>query len=104
MGKTLAQTLVTADLREHPAARAWSEARRVRLVPESIQVLKNRNDSRVYRLAGVGPEGANVVAKQCPKAKASVERFIYERVLPRLPFETLQCYGFVEERNTKFCW
>jgi Phosphotransferase enzyme family len=105
MGKTLAQTFVTTDLREHPAVRAWSEARRVRLVPESIRILKDRNNSRVYRLAGVGPEGCNIVAKQCPKANASAERFIYEKVLPHLPFvAALQCYGFLEEQNTEFCW
>lgn len=110
MGKTLAQTFVTTELREHAAVRAWSEARgvprvpRVPRVPESVQILKNRNDSRVYRLVGVGPGGSNVIAKQCPKANASAERFIYEKVLPRLPFVALQCYGFSEERNTRFCW
>src|SRR5215470_4550470 len=104
MGKTLAQMVVTNNLREHAAVRAWLEVRRVPLMPESVQVLKNRNNSRVYRLAGVGPGGCNIVAKQCPKAKASAERFIYEKILPHLPFVALHCYGFLEEQNTEFCW
>lgn len=104
MGKTLEQTVVTTDLREHPAVRAWLEVRRVSPVPETLEILKSRNDSRVYRLAGVGPEGSNVVAKQCPKANAFAERFIYEQVLPHLPFVALRYYGLLEEPNTEFCW
>lgn len=104
MGKTLRQTIVTTDLREHPAMRAWLAVCRGSLVPKSIEILKNRNASRVYRLAGIGPGGCNVVAKQCPKANASAEQFIYENVLPNLPFVALQCYGFLEEQDTEFCW
>jgi Phosphotransferase enzyme family len=98
------QTLVTTDLRKHPAVRAWSEVRQVPLVPESIEILKNRNDSKVYRLAGVGPEGSNVVAKQCPKENALAERFIYEQVLLHLPFPALGHYGLLDEQDSRFCW
>ncbi len=104
MAKTLEHTVVTTNLREHPAVRAWSDVRRMPLVPESIEILKNRNDSRVYRLFGVGPEGSNVVAKQCPKANGLAERLVYERVLPHLPFVALQYYGLLEEQDTEFCW
>jgi Phosphotransferase enzyme family len=74
------------------------------LVPESIEILKNRNDSKVYRLAGVGPEGSNVVAKECPKENALAERFIYEQVLSHLPFPALGHYGLLDEQDTRFCW
>src|SRR5262245_8213230 len=97
-------TLVITDLRGHPAARAWSEIRGVPLVPESIEILKNRNDSRVYRLAGVGPEGSNVIAKQCPKENALAELFIYKKVLAHLPFPALEHYGLLDEQDTRFCW
>ena len=96
--------IIRTDLREHPAVRAWSELLPARMVPEAIEILKSRNDSRVYRLSGIGPGGSNVVAKRYPRTNALAERTIYEGVLPHFPFSTLRYYGLLEEQGTQFCW
>src|SRR5438046_161827 len=92
---------------EHPAVKAWAALNPERVEPENIEVLKfKRCDSKsaVYRLEGVGPDGAAVVAKRCLAKTASVERIIYEEVLPRLPIPALGCYGFVEMPGEGYCW
>ncbi len=95
---------IPTDLSEHPAVRAWSELRPTQVVPEAIEILKSRNDSKVYRLSGVGPGRSNVVAKWCSRANALAERTIYEGVLPHFPFSTLRYYGLLEEQDAPFCW
>jgi len=95
---------IPTDLSEHPAVRAWSKLRPTQIVPEAIESLKNRNDSKVYRLLAVGPGRSNVVAKWCPRANALPERTIYEGVLPHFPFSALRYYGLLEEQNAPFCW
>jgi len=95
---------IRTDLMEHPAVRAWSELRPARVVPEAIEILKSRNDSKVYWLSGVGPGGSNVVAKWCPRANALAERTIYEGVLPHFTFSTLRYYGLLEEQDAPFSW
>src|SRR5712692_5645172 len=96
--------VIQSDLSEHPAVRAWSKLRPTQIVPEAIEILKNRNDSKVYRLLAVGPGRSNVVAKRCPKANALAERFIYDNVLPQLPLVTLRHYGLLQEQDAEFCW
>jgi hypothetical protein len=54
------------NLGEHPAVRAWSATGPERVEPKSVAVLKKwtrHQKSGVYRLAGVGPGGAAVIAK-----------------------------------------
>ena len=95
---------IRTDLVEHPAVRAWSELRPARVVPEAIEILKSRNESKVYWLSGVGPRGSNVVAKWCPRANGWAERTIYQEVLPHLPFVALRYYGLLEDQDAPFCW
>ena len=95
--------IIRTDLFEHPAVKAWSELLPGRVEPESIEILHEHKKSAIYRLEGVGPRGAAVVAKRCRTASALIERTIYEEVLPHLPISTLHYYGFTEE-NDKFCW
>lgn len=71
---------------------------------KQIEVLKDRSASQVYRLAGTGPDGSNVVAKRCPRPGALVERTIYQEVLHRLPGRSLRYYGLFEEHASDFCW
>ncbi len=92
------------DLTERPPVWAWSELGSVCVMPEAVEVLKDRKDSKVYRLASAGPGGSNVIAKWCSQANALVERTIYEKVLSRLPFPTLRYYGLLEEEGSEFCW
>src|SRR5262245_32293784 len=97
------QVLLT-DLREHPAVRAWARLRPGRVEPTAVVGLQTKEKGQVYRLEGVGPGGAAVIAKRCPRGGAWVEHAIYTEVLPRLPLTALRCYGLVEEGDGPFCW
>lgn len=77
----------------HPAVQAWIELRPATVTPESIMVLREHRESGVYRLVGVGPAGAAVIAKRCPYARAAIEREVYECILPHLPVTAPRYYG-----------
>jgi hypothetical protein len=104
MGKRSMIQILRTDLAEHPATVAWCELRAVCVVPEEIAILKRRNDSKVYRLAGIGPRGANVIAKYCHLTSALAERMIYRELLPHVPFGHPEYYGLCEEAGDDFCW
>jgi phosphotransferase family enzyme len=89
---------------EHPALRAWSEISGFHSASTSVELLKDRSESQVYRLAGLGPEGAAVIAKRYPEPKALCERMIYDRVLRCLPMVSLRHHGLINEKGTGFCW
>jgi len=95
---------VTGSLAEHPAVRAWCESQHARIAPQRIEVLKSKRKVSTYRLDGIGPGGAAVIAKRCRAATARVERMIYAEILPRLPVSALRYYGFVEAPDGEFCW
>ncbi len=96
--------LDSVETTEHPAVRAWLELDAGRPKPTSIETLKRRNASQVYRMAGVGPDGSDVIAKRCPRSGGLAERTIYQEVLYRLPGRSLRFYGLVEDNGTEFCW
>src|SRR5437773_5261934 len=105
MSKTVTTEILPENLLEHRAVKAWSQLEPERTEPEAIAVLRlTRKKSAVYRMTGVGPHGAAVVAKRCRTMTASVERVIYETVLSRLSLPALGCYGFVPEPGGEFCW
>ena len=105
MSKSITTEILPENLLEHRAVKAWSQLEPERIEPETIAVLKlTRNKSAVYRMSGVGPTGAAVVAKRCRKTTAMVERLIYEAVLSHLSLPALDCYGFVPEPGGEFCW
>lgn len=87
----------------HAAAVAWSVLSGADGLPCRVEILKDRRDSRVYRLPGAGPGGTNVIAKYYPTRAAVAEQRIYIRVLPRLPFRSLRHYGLVNS-DDGFCW
>jgi hypothetical protein len=96
-----------ADLLEPLAVEAWQELRQGSGVPAHIDILKGRGEPGrrcAYRLAGVGPGGASVVAKRCPLAKVCVERTVYTEVFPHLPVSTPRFYGSIEEKGGRFGW
>ena len=104
MAKPTTSELLPERLTEHRAVRAWSRLESESSEPEGIQVLKTGKKSAVYRLVGVGPKGASVIAKRCPLATGLLERMIYEEFLSALPLPALRYYGMVEEPDTGFCW
>lgn len=92
------------NLVDHPATKAWYELGLDRIEPEAIVALKEHDKSAVYRLEGVGPAGGCIIGKRCKRATATVERVIYEEILPCLPIPALHYYGFIEESEEEFCW
>src|SRR6058998_2537872 len=105
MRNCTAEEVLPANLAEHRAVKAWSQLEPERIEPETIEVLRlTRKKSAVYRMTGVAPNGAAVVAKRCRTMTASVERLIYEQVLSRMSLRALGCYGFVPEPGGEFCW
>jgi hypothetical protein len=104
MSKLPTTEVMPERLVEHRAVRAWSQLKAAQVEPERIDILKLKNKSAVYRLAGVGRNATSVVAKRCHRATGLIERLIHEEFLTRLPLPALRCYGFVEEPDGEFCW
>jgi len=92
------------SLLERRAVRAWSRLRPNSVEPARLEVLKRRAKTPVYRLEGVGPDGATVIAKRCHAKTATVEWMIYKDFLARLPMPALGTYGFLPEPDGESCW
>jgi hypothetical protein len=90
--------------REHPAVQAWKRLYPKQEEPNLIELLKEERKSCIYRLNGVGPCGAAVIAKRCKAGEAQVEQTIYEEILPNLSISPLTLYGVVDEPGTEFRW
>jgi hypothetical protein len=105
MGRSV--DVLRENLPQHPAALAWNAIAPERVEPNSIAVFKHwkkQMKSGVYRLGGVGPGGAAVIAKRCPFHTAAIEQFIYEEFLPHLPLPSVGYYGSVEDRDGQSRW
>src|SRR5207249_8699405 len=97
----------------HPAVRAWQQLDPQRVVPDRITPAKfkpnkPRPNLAVYRLEGVGADGAAVIAKRCTRGGGQIERTIYERILPHVPLPGPRYYGTVprspEDPAEDGCW
>ncbi len=108
--KYVTNQVAGGNLLEHPAVLAWSvlQARSVR--PDAVIVLKEHRNhpwegkAAVYRLEGVGPKRAAVIAKRCRRSAADIERILYEDLLPVLSVPAPAYYGSVEEVEGKYRW
>ena len=105
------QALVGKSATGHPidradarsAVRAWVALGHIELPPSRVQFLRRRNKSVAFRLAGVGREGGDVVAKRCCIETARVERAVY-RTLSGSVSQLLDYYGFVRDVAGEFAW
>ena len=104
MTKTEVKEVLPADLREHRAVRAWRQIQSEWFELENIEVLKSKRKSAVYRLTGIGPNGATIIAKRCKTATALVERAIYDELLKHPSLPALRCHGLVWEQEREYCW
>jgi hypothetical protein len=89
---------------EHPAVKAWAKLTSKCRTPEKISVLAEKKHAAVYRLHSVESRGTCVVAKRCPRHRASAEQTIYETIMPLLPTTTLNFYGIVEGIDDQSSW
>src|SRR6266516_4205474 len=94
----------------HPAVRAWQQLDPERVVPDRITPAKfkpnkPRPNLTVYRLEGVGIDGAAVIAKRCTREGGRIERIVYERIRPHVPLAGPHYYGAVEgPPDEDVCW
>src|SRR5213080_37627 len=94
----------------HPAVRAWQQLDPERVVPDRITPAKfkpnkPRPNLTVYRLEGVGIDGAAVIAKRCTREGGRIERTVYERILAHVPLAGPRYYGTVEgPPDEDVCW
>jgi len=103
MGEPALQEIPSDGVKDHPSARAWRHIRRERVVPERIEVLKDRPGSSIFRLVGAGPERSAVIAKRCPAITGNVEIIVYEKLMPRLPVAGPRLLGSRRTRDG-WCW
>ena len=89
----------------HPAVAAWGElsGRPIAIDPTHIEVLRQGRKSATYRLVGAGPGGVPIIAQRSQIAKASIERTVYEQILPHVSVTSPRYYGFREE-SPDFAW
>ncbi len=92
------------NMLEHRAVKAWSQLHPERVEPKAIEILKLREKSAVYRLAGLQPDGSAIIAKRCPRPVGLIERTIYQRLFTGQLVPALRWYGFVEEPDGDFSW
>jgi ATP-binding cassette subfamily B protein len=90
-----------SNVMNHPAARAWRQLY-PNVQPLLITPLKVRRKNKIYRIAVAGRSA--VIAKQCGRETALVERAVYEIVLPRAAVPSLGFHGFLEEPDGEHCW
>ena len=88
-------------LDDHPAVRAW-RAIESDTEPTSVEVLKpEKRRSSVFRLNGVGPAGAAVIAKRRQRGELDLERRLYAEVLPSLSLPSLELFGSLETADDR---
>src|SRR6266567_2191350 len=101
------------NLLAHPAVQAWCQLNPDHVVPDRITPAKfkpnkPRPNLAVYRLEGVGADGAAVIAKRCTRGGGQIERTVYERILPHVPLAGPRYYGTVpespEDSAEDGCW
>ncbi len=83
--------------------RAWRQLRPHGPEPDGIEILVRKKKSAACRLLGPRGEGFPVIAKRARKRTAEVERILHERILPRLPVNSLAWHGMVDAQG-EFCW
>src|SRR5260370_39771588 len=103
------QLAEAACMARHPATPAWCKLKKHAVVPERVDVIQEAARSTddqpsVYRLTGIGPGGANVIAKRCNFAAACIEWSTYQNVLSQLPVSVVGYYGLIADDDQQFCW
>jgi hypothetical protein len=104
MSKRPVPDVLTERLYEHQAVRAWRQLHAPEGEPTSIEVLKRKRHTAVYRINGIQPDGTSIIAKWCRRETGRVERLIYAELLPRIPVPSLRLHGFLPDTEDSACW
>lgn len=98
------ETILLDRLGDHPAVRAWGMVEGG-ATPTSVEVLKPvKRRSSVFRLNGIGPGGAGVIAKRRQPGELDLEHRLYAEVLPSLSVPALEVFGFVQAAEDEKSW
>jgi hypothetical protein len=92
------------DILTHRATRAWLTLHPARNPPRRIALLAEHPKSSVFRLESADHENSDVIAKRCKLDTGSLERTIYEEILPNVPISALQYYGSLAEPDGEHIW
>jgi aminoglycoside phosphotransferase (APT) family kinase protein len=72
---------------------------------ESLKPQKNvQQKSAIYHVKIQSTSNTSVVAKRSKIAAGTVERIVYENILPLLSLTSPRYYGFTHEKNGDYCW
>jgi len=105
MARPITAEVLPERLVEHRAFQAWSRLRPEPVELTGLEVLKLKTKSAVYRLEGLGEDGAAVIAKRCKRSTGLIEQIVHEEILSRLPLPAPRFYGFLEDpADPGFCW
>src|SRR6266567_159985 len=105
MSRPITSEVLPERLVEHRAFQAWSRLSPAPVEPTGLEVLKLKTKSAVYRLAGLGADGAAIIAKRCKRSTGLIEQIVHEEILSGLPLPAPRFYGFLEDASDPgFCW
>lgn len=92
--------MLTSELHHsHPAILAWQSLGFAANGSLWVTTVREKDVDAVFFIHGLLSNDRVVVAKRSPVAKATVERTIYEDVLPHLSSPKPEYYGFVLDNN-----
>jgi len=94
--------LDTTPVTDNEAVCAWQSLRGISSTPDKVEIIqridgKPWKKSVIYRLVGLPPPLNVVVAKKTTAKRVSIERAIYEYVLPQLSVSILPYFGTLKD-------
>ena len=100
MSSKAAIVVVEGEIELHVACAAWRRFGGSELGATSVEILKPENrKSAVFRVNGVGPGGAAVIAKRAGAAEVELELRLYRELLPTLDIPVLELYGSLSDAD-----
>ncbi|HVH66758.1 MAG TPA: hypothetical protein VM716_02745 [Gemmatimonadales bacterium] len=87
----------------HPAVKAWTRFAQDGAEPETIEVLRDGNQSATYRLIGAGSRGEAIIARRARAAKAAIEQAWYRLIHRLVPVKARRYRGSLPG-NRGFVW
>jgi Phosphotransferase enzyme family len=104
MARLITPSVLTDGLDGHEAVQAWRRLHPADVVPVRIEVLQHNRKSAVYRLDGIGPHRARIIAKRTRPVTGQIERVIYNGILRGVPVPTLAFHGYVSDDSGEAVW
>lgn len=92
-------------MEDHPATSAWLALSAGNKSPSHISTLKEKQgSSSVYRIENERYFSGPIIAKRCPVETATIERIIYEEILPGISVQQPRYYGSTPDTDSAWYW